>query len=141
GSPGLPSAGPSSPNGRATAGYGGVRRRHMTERVNVHDLLTSADWLRQLARHVVHGDQGLADDVVQETWLAAVKSPPTAGRPPRPWLAQVLRNLVRKDVRSSRNRAGREAAVREASEIAASAEDLLQRAETHRLLAELVTNL
>jgi DNA-directed RNA polymerase specialized sigma24 family protein len=34
------------------------------------------------------------DDLVQETWIAALRHPPDATRPARPWLAGVLRNLV-----------------------------------------------
>jgi RNA polymerase sigma factor (sigma-70 family) len=105
-------------------------------------LLTHADWLQRLAVHLVHGDRQLAGDVVQQTWLAALRSPPDPNRPARPWLGQVLRNFVRKS--------GRDAAARRTRETTSagrgdgecpSAEALLQAAQTQRLIAELVVNL
>ena len=55
----------------------------------VECLLTEADWLRRLARYLVH-DQADADDLVQETWMTAIRSPaPDARASMRPWLALV----------------------------------------------------
>ena len=62
-------------------------------------LLAEAGWLRRLARSLV-GDG--AEDAVQQTYLAAIVSPPAGDRPLRPWLAQVLRNFVRMRVRRER---------------------------------------
>lgn len=109
----------------------------MPGQADIHELLTHADWLRGLARHLLHEDDAVAD-VVQQTWTAAVQSPPDEDRPARPWLAQVLRNFVRKNARSARNRGLREAAVApdEATEL--SPESLLEAMELQRLLGELV---
>ena len=114
----------------------------------IEELLVHADWLRRLAGRLV--DESDADDLVQETWIAALRSPPQrAQRAPgsaRPWLAQVLRNLVRSRFRARRVRA---VAAPELTAIAAADErdpsrgpdELLQRATLERDLATLVLQL
>ena len=73
-------------------------------------LVEHADWLRRLAVHLVK--EGVeAEDVVQTTWEAALGSPPALDRPPRPWLAQVMRNAVRSARRARWRRSARETAV------------------------------
>jgi RNA polymerase sigma-70 factor (ECF subfamily) len=57
------------------------------------ELLAHADWVQALAVRLVH-DRDVANDLVQETWLAALRRPPARGRSPRPWLARVLRNFA-----------------------------------------------
>src|SRR5262245_33950858 len=105
-----------------------------------HDLeamLAHADWLSRLARHLVRPD--IADDVVQETWVAALRSPPESGRPVRPWLAQVMRNFARRRARGEGRREGREQAAAADAEAATPAADTLyERVELQRRLAELV---
>ena len=59
-----------------------------------HALLAHAAWLRRLARSLV-GDGAAADDLVQETWVAALRRPPAEDRPVRPWLRRVLENAAR----------------------------------------------
>ncbi|MEQ1891225.1 MAG: sigma-70 family RNA polymerase sigma factor [Planctomycetota bacterium] len=58
-------------------------------------LLAHSGWVRSLVRGLLQ-DEALADEVVQETWLAALERPPrahsTAGL--RAWLASVARNLA-----------------------------------------------
>ncbi|MCA9322697.1 MAG: RNA polymerase subunit sigma, partial [Planctomycetes bacterium] len=58
----------------------------------IEELLESADWLQGLAEQLVQ-DPHLADDLVQDTWLAALRQPPTTAGPNRAWLATVLRRL------------------------------------------------
>jgi RNA polymerase sigma factor (sigma-70 family) len=72
-------------------------------------LVAHAEWLRRLAVYLLH-DEVEADDVVQETWEAALRSPPDPARPMRPWLAQVVRNAVHSTRRASARRSTREAA-------------------------------
>jgi RNA polymerase sigma-70 factor (ECF subfamily) len=79
-----------------------MRTRTLTE-----TLLADADWLRRLAACLVD-NRADADDLVQGAWLSALRSPPTAGRPHRPWLAQVLRNVFRMDARGGARRRARE---------------------------------
>ena len=49
--------------------------------IALDDLLDHGSWLQALARNLV-GDQATADDLVQETWVAAIKKPPRDVRPP-----------------------------------------------------------
>jgi RNA polymerase sigma factor (sigma-70 family) len=65
-------------------------------------LLAHQDFVRSLARSLVNDAQA-ADDVAQETWLTALKSPPREGHSLRGWLAAVVRsraqNARREDTR------------------------------------------
>ncbi len=117
----------------------------MTERpvagVPIEDLLSHAPWLRQVARTLVR-EPGVADDVLQETWLTALRSPPAEADNLRGWLGRTLQNLVRQRARSERSRSQRERTERGAGqEIPLSPEALVQGAEMQRLLAEEVMGL
>jgi RNA polymerase sigma-70 factor (ECF subfamily) len=105
----------------------------------VEKLLTQAGWLRALAVSLLRS-HAEADDAIQEVWTAALRSPPDLSRPPRPWLAQVLRNVVRSAARRTRRERDRdrEAARLEADNAAPAAEGVLARMETQRRIAELV---
>jgi len=107
---------------------------------DIQQLLAHAEWLRGLARHLVRDDADAAD-VVQQTWAAALRAPPDPGRPARPWLAQVLRNFVRKNLRAARNRGARELAAGGLESAAPSSEALLEAMQLQRLLGELVVAL
>jgi RNA polymerase sigma factor (sigma-70 family) len=65
--------------------------------------------LRPLLRRLV-GD-ALADDVLQDTWVAALKRPPADGRNPWGWLRAVARNIAWKRRRAEGRRRRREAQV------------------------------
>jgi RNA polymerase sigma-70 factor (ECF subfamily) len=107
--------------------------------IPIDDLLAHAEWLRGLAAHVVHGDEAAAD-LAQETWVAALRSPPGGDRPPRPWLAKVLRNFARRRARDGRGREARELAAADEATVP-TPEALLERAEAQRLLAAAVVAL
>jgi DNA-directed RNA polymerase specialized sigma24 family protein len=62
-------------------------------------VLDDLEGLRALARSLVHGDTE-ADDLIQDTAIAAITHPPEADRPARPWLAMVLRNRWRMNRRT-----------------------------------------
>ncbi|HEX6812546.1 MAG TPA: RNA polymerase sigma factor [Planctomycetota bacterium] len=66
--------------------------------------------LRALAIELV-GDAATADDVVQQTWLGALRRPPRHDAAIGGWLATLLRNVVRGFNRRDRRRVRREAAV------------------------------
>ena len=100
-------------------------------------LLEHASWLRRLAQHLVGDD---ADDLVQETWVAALRRPPESDRNVRPWLRTVATNLARFRWRSAKNRRRREEARIEERD-APSSEELLERHEMQQLLARLVREL
>ena len=97
----------------------------MERTLEIEKLLNEAGWLRRLAASVV--GEGQAEDLVQDTWVAALRRPPRAEGELKPWLARVTRNLGRN--------ARRERSRREAREV------LAQEAEAQRLLAEAVTRL
>lgn len=56
------------------------------------DLLSDLGWLRRLASSLIH-DVDAADDVVQETLIAATTQPAPSGSV-RAWLAAIVRNLA-----------------------------------------------
>ena len=57
--------------------------------VTIEELLTHARWLRLLVRRMLD-DPATADDVVQQTYLSALRSPPRHRTGLRGWLATVL---------------------------------------------------
>jgi RNA polymerase sigma factor (sigma-70 family) len=73
-------------------------------------VLRELDGLRALARSLAHGDAG-ADDLLQDAAVAALEHPPPPDRPARAWLALVLRNRRRMDLRAAARRRAREEAV------------------------------
>ena len=73
-------------------------------------LLEHRDWVRALAYGLVK-DQNLADDLVQEAWLAAQRSGDIQPEAARGWFASVMRRKLSENSRSERNRRAREADV------------------------------
>ncbi|MEM6989384.1 MAG: sigma-70 family RNA polymerase sigma factor, partial [Myxococcota bacterium] len=65
--------------------------------------------LRRLARALVEQSAD-ADDLVQDTFIAALERPPSRDRPLLPWLSQVLRNRRVSLFRASSRASAREAA-------------------------------
>ncbi|MBL8900996.1 MAG: sigma-70 family RNA polymerase sigma factor [Planctomycetes bacterium] len=70
-------------------------------------LLRHALWLRGLARQLVH-DEPSAEDVVQDTWVAALEHPPAQPESARAWLARVARRFASRERRRLSARAERE---------------------------------
>ncbi|MFH0946154.1 MAG: RNA polymerase sigma factor, partial [Planctomycetota bacterium] len=105
----------------------------------LNDLLTHGGWLRGLASSLMR-DTAAVDDVVQETYLAALRSPPEAGRPVRPWLKFVLTNVVRERFRKDRRRERREQFVFAPQGVSAT-DETAEQAEMQRALAEAVLTL
>ncbi len=101
-------------------------------------LLAESGWLRRLARRLAR-DPALADDVVQDTWLAALErgSQPRDARGLRGWLATVARNLALRAGRREAARPGieRAAARREAVE---GGQEAVERVQLQRLLADAI---
>ena len=59
-------------------------------------------WLRRLARALLRSDE--AADLAHDTWLAARDHVPHDGRPLRPWLSRVARNLAITKARARQRR-------------------------------------
>jgi len=93
--------------------------------------------LRRLAQSLAR-DEADADDLLQDVAVIALEHPPKQDRPARPWLAKVIVNRWRMELRSSRRRRAREAAI-ELDE--PEAIDPLERAQTMQRLGEAVVAL
>ena len=112
----------------------------MAETVDIAALLQQSAWMRRLAMSLVR-DDAAADDLVQETWELALRHPPRAGQTPRPWLAQVLRNVMRAKFRSATRRVRREDTSVDKDTHVPSPEQLVGAVETQRQLADEVLHL
>ncbi len=102
-------------------------------------LLAETAWVRTLARRLC-SDSAAADDLVQDTWLAALRHRPDDRASPRAWLGKVLVNLHLARRRSEANRGARErSAARE--EGLPSSSDVVERVQSSRVLVEHVLEL
>ncbi|HEX4449478.1 MAG TPA: sigma-70 family RNA polymerase sigma factor [Kofleriaceae bacterium] len=103
-------------------------------------VLRELEGLRALARALVGSDVD-ADDLLQDTAVDAIRHPPRDdGRPTRPWLAAVLRNRSRMDLRAASRRRRREQAVAETASDA-SAGDSIDRARVLERLSRALVEL
>jgi RNA polymerase sigma-70 factor (ECF subfamily) len=103
------------------------------------ELLAQAEWLGALARRLVD-DASQADDLVQDTWLAALRRPPERGRAVKPWLARVVRNAARTQRRGDAARSSRERAQTAPVE-SSSPDELAVKFEGQRLLIDALARL
>ena len=106
--------------------------------LTAEELLAQSDWLRSLARRLVHPDE--ADDLTQDTFAAALTSERPQRSPLRPWLATVARNLAANRHRSRQRRSTREQTVARPERIADTAE-FVERAELLKRVVDLVLEL
>jgi len=95
-----------------------------------------AGFVRSLALGLLR-DEHLADDVVQETWIAALEHPPRDHGRLRAWFASVARRFALRTLRSGRRRSYREQATAR-SESLPSAGDLVARESALRGVTEAV---
>ncbi|MBK7874181.1 MAG: sigma-70 family RNA polymerase sigma factor [Planctomycetes bacterium] len=70
-------------------------------------LLAEQDWVRRLARGLA-SDAARADDLAQESWLAALRHPPRDARNLRAWFARVVKSQARDAARGDARRRRRE---------------------------------
>jgi RNA polymerase sigma factor (sigma-70 family) len=99
-------------------------------------LMEHAAFVRALARSLLKDDSA-ADDAVQETYVAALKSPPQQKGLIRPWLAKTVRNVVRQKWRS-RSRRYRRERVAARPEATSAAAEIAAREEILRLVSNAV---
>ena len=104
----------------------------------IEELLTHADWVRALARNLSRDDAD-ADDLSQETWLAALRGAPRQTGPA--WLGGVARNLSRMRWRSAARRARREERAASERTPPPAPDEVVARMEMQRLLADAVLRL
>jgi RNA polymerase sigma-70 factor (ECF subfamily) len=116
-----------SANGSGAAGISGgvtdVRR----------ELTAEMAWIRRLAFALVR-DDATADDVAQETWLAAADHTPEDG-PKRPWLRRVVLNVVRMRGRGAKRRDKHERDAGYSDAQAPSPDELVERVEIQRIVS------
>ena len=94
--------------------------------MDIDALLSHKDWVRALAVDLL-GDTQRAEDVVQETWIAALqhlKSDSGDGPRVRAWLARVSRNFARMAVRGEARRKRREELVAPSERVPSASESL-----------------
>jgi RNA polymerase sigma factor (sigma-70 family) len=106
---------------------------------NPAELTTHTEWIRGLALQLVR-DSARADDLVQETLLAALERKPHQGRSLRPWLRRVLQNRFALGRRSEARRQAREEDGATPEALPSSTE-LVENAEAHALLVQALTKL
>lgn len=103
------------------------------------DLGAHRPWIRSLALRLVR-DAARADDLVQETFLAALEQRPSAGRSLRPWLRSVLTRRFAFGLRSDERRRARERESAAHEELPSSSE-LAEEAEQHARLVQALARL
>ncbi|MEM6674181.1 MAG: RNA polymerase sigma factor [Planctomycetota bacterium] len=110
--------------------------------MDVHALLSESDWIGGLAVRLVR-DAHDAEDLAQDTRLAALRGSVRGDRSLRPWLAAAARNGARMLWRSEGSRRAVETAraAEEESEIARSPEELISTLETQELVMRFVREL
>ena len=96
-------------------------------------------FVRALARSLLFDDHKV-DDVVQQTWIEALRRGLPSGSARRGWLARVVRTRASNEARGERRRTARERAVAR-PEAVASPEEMLARAEQRRQVVTAVAEL
>ena len=105
-------------------------------RPDPESLLEHERFVRAIAGRLLPCKQD-AEDVIQETWLRALRSPPRRSTALRAWLGRVGRNVALSTRRADRRRTRRERAAARPESIA-SAADSASRLEQHRLVVDAV---
>ena len=70
-------------------------------------LLDEREWMRRLALHLT-GEEHVAADLVQDTWVRLLRRPPGGRGPVRAWIYTVMANLNRNRFRGTSRRRQRE---------------------------------
>lgn len=104
--------------------------------LDLDELFAEEGYVRRLARGLLLDDHAV-DDVVQQTWEAALRNPPRERAATRGWLATVVRRLVSNRARSEMRRRRREQEVAVADS-SASIDEVLLREERRREIVEVL---
>jgi len=84
------------------------RRTGTDSEVPLESLLEHNTWMRGLARGLLY-DKSLTDDVLQEVYVAALKTPPRSERTLTAWLSKVVRSIAWRENRKKHQRDDHEA--------------------------------
>jgi RNA polymerase sigma-70 factor (ECF subfamily) len=104
--------------------------------MDVERLLEDSAWVQSLAARLV-SDPNEADDLIQETWVAALRRPPREQSGHRSWLRRVLRNFAYLSFRSRLRRLERER-LAASPEVVSDPQAAIEKAELTRRLADKV---
>jgi len=113
--------------------------REQPERPSILDLLEQEEFVRNLARKLL-GDPHAAEDLVQDTWVRALQSPPRHAMSLRGWLSRVVRNLAA-NAHSAGGRRPKLAELHEACSRSPSAAEVMARGHLRGELAEALSTL
>ena len=111
------------------------RTREEARAVVTEELLEHTPWLRRLARSLVACDED-AEDLVQEVWVAALRTPPVPDRL-RGWMRRVLVNGAATATGRSRASRAREERVARSVAVPSPSIELERRATMKRIEAQL----
>src|SRR5262245_36377837 len=100
-------------------------------------LLGDDRWIRGLARGLIR-DGSAAEDVLQDTRLALLESPPRRLADQRSWLARVALNFARKLRREEVRRERRERRAARPERVLSSPREAMERVELRRQVCEAV---
>src|SRR5262245_43509067 len=104
---------------------------------DIEEALIDDGWICGLARGLLR-DGGEADDARQAARLTLPRSPPPRLEDPRPWLARVALNFLRKRRREEARRQRREHSAARPESLQASPEEAIERVEVRRQVLEAV---
>jgi len=104
--------------------------------VTLESLLSHQTWALRMARRLVR-EESEAEDLVQRTWMAALRRPPQSATGAKAWIRKVILNLARERHRRSQARVRHEAApAAEPASEHGEAFESIARDEIHQLLSE-----
>lgn len=103
-------------------------------------LLRHVGWMRALARSLLR-DDGLAEDAVQETFLAAVRRPPLQEAVAGAWLRTALCRFASRLRSQEKQRHRRETRAARPESYSDEPDQLLKRVEVHRQLVDEILRL
>jgi len=106
---------------------------------HLEELLRHRDFVRRLARRLVR-DEARAEDVVQDTYVAALRNPPRHAGALRAWLASVVRKIAFTHRRSEQRRRDREEQAPPGRPLPAP-EEVAERAQWHQRVVNAVMEL
>lgn len=103
--------------------------------LRLDSMLQEEPFLRRFARGLLF-DEHRVDDVVQETWIAALEArkTPSERRSARAWLSTVARRQAANDLRSGSRRRRREERAAEDEVLLPSADEVLEREEQRQIV-------